>query len=323
MKQRLWAAMAMSMVFLTGCKFLAVATAPEKKASSTRSQEALKADALFWDTFHNGRYDQIPQALNAETAAYLDNPSDAVTAAHVAWLHSWRVSERARLDDVPATITDDIVLAHQYFQEAVKLNPHDPRTLGFLAGHMLADGNINQDEKLTRRGYYTLLDSIKAWPEFNLFTAGYVMSRQPANSDLFHKALAWQWETLDRCFEEKVDRRNIDYAKYMKLATTEGNKRVCWNSWIAPHNFEGFFLNMGDMLVKSGDWQTAQKIYAQAKLSPTYDQWKYKDVLEQRTTDAQANVAYFNSDDPKLDKLRQRMMIATPIACMACHENGR
>jgi hypothetical protein len=80
---------------------------------------------------------------------------------------------------------------------------------------------------------------------------------------------------------------------------------------------------MGDMLVKSGDWQTAQKIYAQAKLSPTYNQWKYKDVLEQRIADAQANVAYFNSDDPKLDKLHQRIMIATPIACMACHENGR
>jgi len=39
----------------------------------------------------------------------------------------------------------------------------------------------------------------------------------------------------------------------MSKKTKEGKKRVCWNSWIAPHNFEGFFLNMGDMLVKSGD----------------------------------------------------------------------
>jgi hypothetical protein len=59
----------------------------------------------------------------------------------------------------------------------------------------------------------------------------------------------------------------------MRPYSTDGKKRACWNSWIAPHNFEGFFLNMGDMLVKVGDWRTAQKIYANAKLSPDYANW--------------------------------------------------
>jgi hypothetical protein len=36
------------------------------------------------------------------------------------------------MDSVPATITDDILLARRYFQEAVTLNPADARTLGFL-----------------------------------------------------------------------------------------------------------------------------------------------------------------------------------------------
>ncbi len=300
-----------------------MATAPGKKPAQTRSQEALKADALFWETFHGGRYDQIPEALNAETAAYLANPSDAVTAAHVAFLHTWRVSEMARLDTPPATITDDIVLGQKYFQEAVKLNPHEARYQGFLASMMLAEGSINQDEKLTRDGYYRLLDAVKAWPEFNLFTAGYVMSQQPAHSERYQKAIAWQWETLDRCAGEKIDRNNPDFSRFMHQATTEGPRRVCWNSWIAPHNFEGFFMNMGDMLVKEGDWQMARKIYAQAKLSPTYGQWKYKDVLEQRIVGAQANVVSFNSNDPKLDKLHQRIMIDTPVACMACHESTK
>jgi hypothetical protein len=31
---------------------------------------------------------------------------------------------------------------------------------------------------------------------------------------------------------------------------------------------------MGDMPVKSGDWRTAQKVYANAKLSPDYTTWK-------------------------------------------------
>src|SRR5882757_4528879 len=292
---------------LAGCGYIAVTTAPQKKATPARTEAALKADGLFWDTLHGAKYDQIPAALGAVTGAYLANPSDPVTAAHAGWLHIWRLAESARLDTVPATITDDAILARRYFDEAVKLHPGEARYLGFLASATLAEGNIHKDEKLTRTGYYQMLDAVDAWPEFNLFTAGYTMSRQPADSKRYQQALQWQWETLDVCVGDKIQRANPGFAKYMSLATTEGKKRVCWNSWIAPHNFEGFFLNMGDMLVKAGDWETARKIYANAKLSPTYAQWKFRGVLEQRIRDAQANVAVFKGADLTEDRTRQRI----------------
>lgn len=320
MKPLRWIAVLAGTTALVACSFIAVQTAPQKIAATTRSDAAQKADALFWSTLHGGHYDDIARTLDALTAVYLANPSDAVTAARVGWMHMWRLSESARLEKAPATITDDAVLAHKYFREATRLDPSDARYLGFLAGSMLADGNIHKDEQLTRRGYFTLLDSIDAWPEFNLFTAGYVLSRQPADSARFKQALDWQWQTLDRCVGERLDRRNPDYARYMALATTVGDKRVCWNSWIAPHNFEGFFLNMGDMLVKAGDWQVAQKIYAAARLSPTYAQWAFRDVLEQRIDSAQANVTVFNRGDPNDDRRHRRIMIATPFACMGCHQ---
>ena len=38
-------------------------------------------------------------------------------------------------------------------------------------------------------------------------------------------------------------------------------------------------MNIGDMLVKSGDWQTAIKIYNNAKLSKTYSAWPYRKML--------------------------------------------
>jgi hypothetical protein len=103
----------------------------------------------------------------------------------------------------------------------------------------------------------------------------------------------------------------------MALETKEGPKRVCWNSWIAPHNLEGFFLNMGDMLVKSGDWQTARKIYANAKLVHEYPTWPHRDVLEQHIASAEANVAAFNAP-PGGDK--PVIMINSTISCMACHQ---
>jgi hypothetical protein len=306
---------------LFGCSYVAVRSAPEKETSHARTEAALKADELFWRTLHAGEYDEIPAALDAVKGAYLENPTDAVTAAHIGWLHIWRLAESSRLDRAPPTVTDDAILARRYFQEAVQLNPNDARYLGFLAGATMAEGSIHKDERLTRRGYLTMQSAIKAWPEFNLFTAGYGASRLPRDSERFSEALEWQWQTLDLCSGEKIDRANPDFGKYMSRATTEGPKRACWNSWIAPHNFEGFFLNMGDMLVKSGDWQTARKIYANARHSPAYAQWSFRDVLEARLRDAEANVAMFSAPREEADKARPRMMIASRFACMACHQS--
>jgi hypothetical protein len=303
---------------LTGCDYVAEHSAPKKQAASSRSPSALTADELFWNTLHGGKYEQIAPALEAETAAYLQNQNDAVTAAHVGWLHIWRISERHRLAAAPATITDDATLSRQYFEQAVALNPDDARFLGFLAAATLAEGSIHHDERETRHGYFMLLDSIKAYPEFNLFTAGYVMSLQPAQSARFKQALEWQWQTLDVCVGEKVDRKTADYARYMKLTTDKGAKRVCWNSWIAPHNFEGFFLNMGDMQVKAGDWQLGQRLYMNAKLSPTYSQWNYRQILEDRIRDAQQNVAAFNA--PPGAPQSNPIMDSTAFSCVACHQ---
>jgi hypothetical protein len=176
---------------------------------------------------------------------------------------------------------------------------------------------LHKDERLTREGYFMMLDAITAWPEFNLFTGGYVFSRLPADSPRFREGLEWQWQTLDKCIEEKLDRANPSYAQYMVKETTEGRKRVCWNSWIAPHNLEGFFLNMGDMLVKSGEWQTAQKVYSNARLSKTYVAWSYQSVLEDRIDRAQANVVLFNGKD---GTAQAQMMINSAFSCMGCHQ---
>jgi hypothetical protein len=191
---------------------IAVMTAPKKEAAASRSDAATKADDLFWTTFHNGDYGNIQPALEALTAAYLQTPSDAKTAAHIAWLHNWRIAERARTESVPATITDDTIVARRYFQEALNLDPLDARVRGFLAGHLMAEGTVHKDEKLTREGYFMMLDAIKAWPEFNMFTGGYVVSRLPADSKQFTEGLEWQWKTLDLCIGKKFDRANPDYA---------------------------------------------------------------------------------------------------------------
>jgi hypothetical protein len=74
---------------------------------------------------------------------------------------------------------------------------------------------------------------------------------------------------------------------------------------------------MGDMLVKSGDWQTGQKIYANAKLAREYPAWKFAPVLDARIAHAKENVAAFN--DAQSPPARS-IMINSAYACMACHQ---
>jgi hypothetical protein len=284
---------------LARCGMIAVATAPEKSASVTRTGQATEADAQFWDRFHAGDYAAIPRVHEALQAAYLRDPGDVKTAAHIGWLHIWKLSERARLAAVPASITDEASLARKYFAESKRLDPADARLAGFYASATLAE------------------------------------------------ALGWQWENIDVCIGARIDRSNPDYKAYLHLATTTGPNRVCWNGTIAPHNFEGFFLNMGDMLVKSGDWRTAQILYRNAKLSPTFAAWPFTQVLEQRIVAAESNVAAFNAspgdgnapagdgnapagggndasgeggapaDGASGDR---RVMIETRFSCMGCHQ---
>ena len=299
---------------LSGCAFVAVRAAPEKTASAQRTELARRADALFWETLHAGRYDAIGAALELQTAAYLENPRDAVTAARAGWLHVWRLAESSRMTRVPATITNDATMSRRYFEEAVRLAPDEARYLGFLGSLTVTEGTIHADERAVRRGYYLLRDSIDAWPEFNLFTAGYTLARLPAGSAGFREALEWQWRTLDLCAGRPIDRRAPDFSTAMARATTEGPQRVCWNSTIAPHNFEGFFMNMGDMLVKSGEPAIARRIYAQARLSPTYAAWPHRAVLERRIADADTNVEAFRTDTGT------PMMGRSAYACVACHQ---
>ena len=100
------------------------------------------------------------------------------------------------------------------------------------------------------------------------------------------------------------------------------NKRACWNSWIAPHNVEGFYMNMGDMLVKKGDWEKAIEIYQLAKDVPQYDTWDFKETLEKRIVNAEKNVNNFHEklNGAEKNELDNVMLVNSSISCMSCHK---
>ncbi len=306
----------------SGCATLAVATAPDKKPVEDHTPETYAAERAFWTALHGGKYEAIGDALELYQRSYLANPNAPMTAARIGWLHTWRIAERARLEKPQATITDDLVLGRRYFGEAVRLAPNEPRFAGFYANLTMAEGAVHKDEALTRKGYFQMNDAISAWPQFNLFTAGISVAGLPHDNELFHEGVERQYENLDVCVDEKIDREDGRFDKYMHLETTEGRNRVCWDSWAAPHNLEGFFLHMGDMLVKEGKVEKAKVAYQNAKLPKNYATWKFKGVLEDRIAHAAEYVAPFRDENgAHVKDPTKRPWWSSSFACTGCHQD--
>ena len=308
------------------------ARGPAKPASTVRVPLAVTADTLFWRTLHAGAYHDIPRAMTLLKAAYLQNPRDPRTTAHIGFLHAWTSAERARLPSVPPTITDDLILARTYFARAAALDPADARLQGFHAVFEMSDATMQRDSAAFAAGLARGRAAIAAWPEFNLFTIGYTLGGRDHASPLFREGLAMQWRTMDACSRTAIDRTNPTAAVVLRAAAAEQDprrRRACWNSWIAPHNVEGFFLNMGDMLVKSGDWRTGRRVYELARATPSYPTWAYRAVLEGRIADAERNVAAFRAPEVRgrasapgrsAGAPASRIMLGSPFACSACHQ---
>jgi hypothetical protein len=304
---------------LVACEHLALITTPQKKPVESTDKLALKAKHQFWNTLHQGFYQGISEVNYLLTAAYLKNPNDPQLAAYLGFAHLWKVTERERLETNSPTITNNVILSKKYFSDALQLDPDNVIYKGFLGDVQLVEGTLFHDKREEVRGYFTLKRAIASWPEFNYFTAGYPMSILPSDSEHFKEAIEWQWKTLDLCAGKKINRTNPDFRYFMNRETRQGKQRACWNSWAAPYNFEGFFMNMGDMLVKSGDWKTGIKIYQNAKLDKNYSTWPYRDLLEHRIKNAQQNVRNFQKTLRNPDK---SVMFNSGYGCVACHQRS-
>jgi hypothetical protein len=132
--------------------------APQKSATADASEQAKRANERFWDALHGGHYDELPGVIAALTAAYLENPRHAETAAHVAFSHVWYATERALR---PAARQRHRAL---YARAALLRRSGAP-----LAQRRALQGILGSMELvLLRRGYFDLMASVEGWPEFNL-----------------------------------------------------------------------------------------------------------------------------------------------------------
>lgn len=314
-------ALALSVLFAS-CAALAVATAPAKQPAVDASPRAAEATRAFWESFHAGRYQDIPALLEQHTGAYLLHPRDATIAHHTGFLHMWRIAESARLGTPPPNVTDAMTLARTYFAQALKLEGGNALVRGFWATTVLAEGAIHQDERQVREGYFALEDAVAAWPELNLFTKAFVLAQTPHDSPQYAEAVDTFWRNVEVC-GGRQDRANPDFSA---MATAppgvDPRKAICFNTWKAPANFEGSMLVFGDLLVKQGQVEPARKVYASARASPRYAQWPYRAALEARLAAAEENVAHFRVEPRQQPVLERKFITGSPLSCTVCHQSS-
>ncbi len=299
------------------CSSFAVATAPKKKPVPAQGKTASDAVADFWRALHGGDYASADEVAEQLTAAYLQHPRDPKLPLLLAHTHFWQLVERKRLPQVPAQVTDHMLVAEHYFEEAERLSPQDLRITGWLGGLRLAIAKVHDDERLRRAAYFELRGARDQWPEFNGFSFGYALT-QADNPKRVAEAVDAFWLNLDECADENINRNSANYGGYR---TTEGDpdKRVCENSWIAPHGFEGFFLAMGDALLKQGQAEVARRVMRNALFSADYAAWPFRRELEARIATADERAAAFMDDDPANDP---ELMVQSSYGCTGCHQAG-
>lgn len=299
------------------------------------SPDEKSLDDEFLSALYRGEYNKIGE-LKSRFAALFPNgdPTKAsgVTLARMGFLNLWQFSERYRLinnpgasfaEDMKAELFQSIGACANFYASAVAAAPDNAVYRGFAADCALFMGLAPGGAPYTLKGLEYAFEAIRRVPEFNLFTVGYALTSLPleTNRAEFDLGLEMLFKTLDICLDAKIDRNNPDVSPYMKtFDPTFGNKKYCYNTDIAAHNFEGFFLILGDVLLKSGKIAAGKTAYAQAKLLPSFSNWPYRELLEARIAAAdQLAMPFAQPVDPMTKPYYPTITFNSEYSCMVCH----
>lgn len=312
-------------ILITTTLFLVISCATLKSSKlnfeDVYSNLETSGNVYFWEQLHDGNIKNVDTIIQKLEKEYNKDSTNLIANAHLGFAHIWALTEWQRIPNVKPNVTDHAYLSYKHFLKAYEINPNDKRILGFLADIQMAFGSISKSKKLQRQGYFKGLKSIKEWPEFNKFTIGVTFASNNPSSKFFNKALDWQWTTLEDCYTTSIDRANPNIQEFINKEVPQhnlGKNRACYNSWIAPHNIEGYFLHMGDMITKTGDFNTAKKIYELAKSSPNYSTWIFKEVLENRIKNAELNTKIFLAKNQK--GINNVIINNSGSLCISCHQ---
>lgn len=270
------------------------------------------AARTFWQALEGENYAALPQVKQLLSAAFLTDSSDARAALLLAHAHLWRAAEHGRDERPNPRLVENLMLSQRWFETAARLDPTDARIGGWLGSAKLPLGRLMDDGELVAAAELELQRAVESYPAFNHFTAGYALSTAPPDSRDFQTALTHMRMSISHCsgVAPEEDKPTADLYQSAMIADS-----ACANSDKAPFNYQGFFLNLGDMLVRNGQPEQALAAYRRADEAPGSDLWPYREVLRQRLAAVAQDQFVAGATAP--------MMSSSAYACAACHATGQ
>lgn len=168
---------------------------------------------------------------------------------------------------------------------AAELLALDSRIPGFRAAATYANGFTQGDPALLALGLERIDAAVEANPLFNAFDLFAVVAPvTPGSSAYFQDRIL---PLVDFVFSDPSC-----------LATLP---ETCSNAGMAPHNFEGTLILLGDIYAKGGRLATAQVWYGLAQATGAAASWRYQAIADDRVAMAAARVALYQDADPTND----------------------
>jgi tetratricopeptide (TPR) repeat protein len=302
--------------------FSLVACGNPEPEGPTVEEQAYEAKTLFWEVFNAGAYERIPEAQEKLLAAYEKDLSDKTmgeTAMLLGVSHYWNAAEwRRDLTRPNSGQYQAILKTDEYLTVALEYRPNDARVMCWLGGAKTFRSQVERNPALFDEGLVLINKCATIYPSFGLIMKGFIGSFMPVESDMYQDAITSIWKNVDVCIDKEIDRVNPAFQEYMHLTSNlEGQYLACWNGPTAPHNLEGFWLFMGDLLTKVGQPEQAKIIYNNALLVQDVEKWPYYAKLTERIATVDERAALYGDSDMSNDP---PMLPQTTYQCVLCHQ---
>jgi hypothetical protein len=289
----------------------------------TLEEKAAAAKALFHEAFLSGNYDRVGEAQAALKAVYDEDPNigEGETAMLLGATSLWSAAEwrrnPARGNDA---LLQEVVQGDEVLKVSIKTRTNDGRAFMFAGVARSLRAQLERSQTLNQESSALFEQGISLYPEFSLVGIAFAGASAPINSPPFAAAVKSTWDNINLCVGGELNRDNPDFSPFMHLYKERPTRPqlACWGSpEVAPHNLEGFFVLMGDLLVKNNQPQQAIRIYNNAKLLPRYGEWRYQGVLADRIDSAVRNAALYRDSNPANDP---PTLASASYQCAICHQ---
>jgi hypothetical protein len=262
---------------------------PNTVLSRRASRLAGAGEAAFWDTVWAD--DPRPdEALRLLERAVRRDPKDGRSQFLLGMLRLYR-SSTACADFDFAHLCDaakaEGLAAVEPLDRAVPLLANDTRIAGFRAAATYAAGYVQGDADRLARGLSLIDEAVAANTLFNAFDLFAVVAPVEAGMGDYYQTRVLP--LVDAIFSGE------------NLSCPVTLPEICSNAGMAPHNFEGTLILLGDIYAKGGRLSNASLWYSIARGTGRTTGYRYQAIAEERVATAADRVARYEDDDPTND----------------------